>query len=111
MTAQSPIDITIAEDQHWIAVVVRGDIDLATAPELEAVCETSNGRLALDLSGVRFMDSSGLRSLFRLRDVCDALVLVAPSAVVRRLLALTSLTDTFPIVDAIEDLEPPDDGA
>lgn len=101
-----PIDIEVNDSGLWRTVSVRGDVDLATAPELESACRTA-GALALDLSGVRFMDSSGLRSLFSLREHNDSLVLVAPSAVVRRLLALTSLTDTFPIIDSLEDLESP----
>jgi anti-anti-sigma factor len=105
MTRQ-PIDIDVTDAGQWRAVTVRGDVDLATAPQLEAACRRA-GALALDLSGVRFMDSSGLRSLFRLRGRNDSLVLVAPSAVVRRLLALTSLTDTFPMIDSLEDLEQP----
>jgi anti-anti-sigma factor len=106
MTSEPTIDIAVAVQGRWTAVTLRGDIDLATAPDLEAACGASTGPLAMDMSEVRFIDSSGLRSLLRLRDVNDPLVLVAPSAVVRRLLALTELTDSFRIVDSIDEAEP-----
>ena len=47
-------------------LVLRGDIDLATAPQFEAACSrlaAFTDRLILDLGGVEFMDSSGLSVL------------------------------------------------
>ena len=46
------------------AVVAEGDIDLAGGPLLEAAiarCEASAGPVVIDLGGVEFIDSSGLR--------------------------------------------------
>ena len=52
-------------------VAVDGDLDIATAPVLEAALKRiERGRpatLLLDLSGVVFMDSTGLRSLLSAR--------------------------------------------
>ena len=52
-------------------LAVRGEVDLATAPALEdaladAIRE-SDGALVVDLSGVEFLDSSGLKVLLRAR--------------------------------------------
>lgn len=51
-------------------VVPRGELDLATAPELEGWLEDLRRECAdvvLDLSEVTFMDSSGLRVLLQAR--------------------------------------------
>lgn len=77
------------------ALVLVGEIDSYTAPDL-------SGRLAddppidvLDMAGVTFIDSSGLRALVeahRARVDRDArLVLRAPSAAVQRLLEISGL--------------------
>jgi anti-anti-sigma factor len=46
---------------------VSGEIDMATVPELEAALRACDGSVCVDLSGVTFMDSSGLAVLLRAR--------------------------------------------
>jgi anti-sigma B factor antagonist len=48
---------------------ISGEIDLATARQLYAL-ETVHGPLLLDLHGVTFMDSSGIRALLQLHHRC-----------------------------------------
>jgi anti-sigma B factor antagonist len=48
---------------------ITGEIDLATAHHLDTL-ETVHGPLLLDLHGVTFMDSTGIRALLRLRQRC-----------------------------------------
>jgi len=51
-----------------LTIRVRGEIDLATAPELEACLLDVDGEMVdLDLSGVTFCDGSGLRVLDQAR--------------------------------------------
>lgn len=103
--------LTLTEKQHgsWVVVEVLGDLDLATAPRLVDAIPTQNPdgpvRVAFDLAGVRFIDSSGLRAILQVRkdDAAD-LVLVAPSAAVTELLAITRLADAFTIVPSVEQL-------
>ena len=64
MTEDAPIEITTAIDGGWTTVTVAGDLDMATAPKLESACAPIGNHLAIDLSSVRFIDSSGLRALF-----------------------------------------------
>jgi anti-sigma B factor antagonist len=94
------LDDGLRIDAHHTAeglvLAVRGDIDLGSAPALRSVVNrtiATTGRLALDLSGVTFMDSSGLHVLCSaLRVVGDEnLVLHNPSRIVSRLLELASL--------------------
>jgi anti-anti-sigma factor len=52
-----------------VIVRVRGEIDLATAPELEArLLDVGGEEVDLDLSGVTFCDCAGLRVLDQARD-------------------------------------------
>jgi anti-anti-sigma factor len=64
-------NFAIAEDEgeggeHVLRV--KGELDIATAPDLERVLLTvrpRGERVVLDLAGLRFMDSTGLRVLLR----------------------------------------------
>jgi stage II sporulation protein AA (anti-sigma F factor antagonist) len=53
----------------------------------------------IDLAGVAFMDSTGLREILRARNELAAMSLRAPSDTVRRLLDITGLTDHIEIDD------------
>ena len=66
--APEPEDFSIVtEDENGrLLVTVRGELDLATAPELEAIVLPvldAGGRVLLDLRTLEFMDSSGVRVL------------------------------------------------
>jgi anti-sigma B factor antagonist len=104
---QPPIRITTDDRGAWLLLVVSGDLDLGTADRLRAAAAAAGDdrRLALDLSGIRFIDSSGLRVLLELRTDDTAPVLVDPSSPVRDLLALTMMTDAFGVVDEVAELE------
>jgi anti-sigma B factor antagonist len=57
-----------AQDERGICIIkARGDIDIATAPKLEAAInaaiESTPKSVLLDLSNVEFLDSSGIRVL------------------------------------------------
>jgi anti-anti-sigma factor len=82
---------------------VAGELDAYTAPALEELLasESRDGDLRLDLSGVSFIDSTGIRVIVKvdndLRAHANGLVIVAPSPSVLRLLQLTSLDDRIRI--------------
>jgi anti-sigma B factor antagonist len=84
-------------------VCVVGEIDAFTSPDLEREIESvrSGASPVLDLSGVTFVDSSGLRVLVdqqqRLREAGADLVLHAPSNAVSRLLELSGLDGHFTV--------------
>lgn len=84
------------------ALGVRGEIDAHSAPEFAerlGALPSSGSDVRVDLSGVPFMDSSGLRVLIeahqRIGDSGCQLVLVAPSDAVKRLLDVAGLTEHF----------------
>jgi anti-anti-sigma factor len=97
--------VTQTVDRLGVALWVRGDVDLASAPELarrirEALCLPVS-RVTVDLSAVDFMDSQGLHVLNDARHAAAdrriALVLASPSRPVRRLLEVTCMTERFDV--------------
>ena len=81
-------------------VVVTGDVDLGTAPDFEdalsrAVEERLGSGLVVDLSGVTFIDSTGLNSLVRAlerqRLAGSTLALVSDDSRVAMMLEVTRL--------------------
>ncbi len=103
----------------WSVVTVVGELDLETASQLgdhalESVRDDSP-HLALDMSGVTFMDSTGLKVLLavqtRVQVAQGWLALVGATRAVRRILELTGLDQTFALHDSVEELPPVSDGA
>jgi anti-anti-sigma factor len=84
-------------------IVVSGDIDMATGPLLDAaIARTSgDGPIVLDLGGVGFIDSSGLRTLLvasrHAADRHSHVVLRRIGPEVARLLEITGTTAQFTI--------------
>lgn len=79
-----------------------GEIDAHTAPGLGAAIEALSGDVALDLSGVEFVDSSGLRVLIDAHQSIsgrgDSLSLHQPSDAVRRLLEISGVDEYLNVV-------------
>jgi len=51
--------ITVCDGDPRV-VKLRGDLDMATAPELRACLSESSGNVEVDCAGLDFIDSSGL---------------------------------------------------
>lgn len=90
-------------------VVVEGEIDIASAERLTRAGGNLPARgvpVVLDLQGVTFIDSSGMRSLLDLARVVQEagrpLALLRPSAAVTRLLDLVDLRHRFAEVSDID---------
>jgi anti-anti-sigma factor len=88
-------EITPTEDGFRL----EGDLDMATAGRLTDLLTAAgiDDPIVLDFSGVRFMDSSGLRAILQAArsDDCGPVVIKDPSAQVRRLLEI-SIPDGVP---------------
>jgi anti-sigma B factor antagonist len=88
--------------------IVRGELDGATSPELQAaVADAVAGGatdVLIDCRGLVFADSTGLGALVaakaELEQKSGSLVLFGPPSAVRRALQVTGLLDTFLIVEA-----------
>lgn len=98
-------------DDHTAVVAVDGEIHVSTAPEFSGVLATAvergHVRLVLDLTGVMFIDSTGLSVLLNaLRRVTRAggrMAVVCSNPTVLRLFEITHLDTTF---DLHADVEP-----
>jgi anti-sigma B factor antagonist len=93
--------------QSSTVVVVRGEIDLATSPQLrQALSEAIDGGsmdVVVDLAEVGFIDATGVGALIaavnQAQRVGRRLTLRAPSHAVRRVLEIVRLEPELPIVD------------
>lgn len=100
---------SVSPTAPWSVVEVRpgefevvGEIDAHSAPSLAEQLLTLNGEtLVLDLAGVTFMDSSGLRVVVNLhqhgQDGGPELVIQDPSKPVVRLFEIAGLTELLAI--------------
>lgn len=95
------------DDDGLTTVVVRGDLDAVTAPQLRSVLLDAIGhgpaRLRVDLAEVEFLDSAGISVLVvghnRADEAGVAFELATVPEASRRVLELTRLTDVFTIID------------
>lgn len=93
-------------------IVVRGELDLASSPELQEQLERISGSgaelLVIDLRELEFMDSTGLSIIVsahqRLAEEGCKLSLVKGSPQVQRLLDLTGVADRLRLVDTPEEV-------
>jgi anti-sigma B factor antagonist len=100
--------IEMSEEGGRLLVRPRGELDLATAPDLEQLVMgrlAHGGRVVLDLRELSFMDSNGVRVLVaahaRAGDGEDALTIVRPvrGGAVERIIEVSGLDRALRLVD------------
>ncbi len=92
-----------SNDNGQMIGVVRGEIDMVTAPQLDRHVEEAIARrpggLVLEMSGVTFLDSSGCHALVRIQRRADdagiAVELAGLNGSCLRVLEITGLTDVL----------------
>jgi anti-sigma B factor antagonist len=89
-------------------VTVVGEIDMWTAPQLRVrVGAVPDGDVVLYISGVRLLAAAGLSVLLDLQDrrarAGAQVVLAAPPPLVQKVLYLTGLDETLPMVATIDE--------
>jgi len=104
-----PGKLTISSDRagHRHTIRLLGELDLATADELQHELERAEAgdaqSIVLDLSGLTFMDSTGvqllLRAQARSRADADRLTLRRGPAAIQRVLELTGVATLLPFSD------------
>jgi anti-sigma B factor antagonist len=100
-----PLEIDIIERDNAVVLVVEGEIDIATAPLLEARLAEAEGRnqpsVIVDLDQVTFMDSTGLQVLVA-HTMSEAngrrIRLTKGSPQVQRLFTISGMVDHLPFV-------------
>ena len=88
-------------------LLLRGELDIASAPALEGafqqLCQSDAQELVLDLRELTFMDSTGLNAILKCRTLsaehrCDLGILPGPRPV-QRVFELTQVLDRLPFRD------------
>lgn len=102
-----PVEMVTSTSEHdgKVVVSVAGDVDLVTSQELRRVLEEAvrvNPHVEVDLTGLTFIDSSGLSALVEghraAQEAGGVVVLRNPTPMLRRLLDITRL-DSLLVVD------------
>jgi anti-sigma B factor antagonist len=104
------IEHEVREERGKLVIALRGDVDLGNSPAARRVlleCVERGRAVLVDLSGVSYIDSSGIASLVealqnaRQQGSGFALACVSPSA--RRVLELARLDQVFQIHTSVEE--------
>ena len=100
--------ISISDRYGRAVVVIRGELDLATAPDLEAALKEHLDRgqdVVVDLRELAFMDSTGLRALVaahaRVEGTEQRFLIVRPlpGASIERILAVAGVERVLDLID------------
>jgi anti-anti-sigma factor len=99
-----PLETRLYHNDFTRTLLVIGELDVATAPILEDAVDRAfdgPGVFRLDLSGLTFMDSAGARAIMHAHNTVESLgrrlVVLSPTPVVYRVLALTGLDQVIDI--------------
>ncbi|CAL9339264.1 anti-sigma factor antagonist [Streptomyces sp. enrichment culture] len=110
--AQNSLSVTVeVPREDAVLLTVGGDLDAVTAAELQQhlAAQLRQGRrhVLLDIAGVPFMDSSGMNIILRVyqevRDASGGVYVISPTPAVRRILDLTGVSLTVPILDSVDE--------
>jgi anti-sigma B factor antagonist len=101
------LEVTVTRDADRHTVALAGELDIGTVQRAEAAlaeAESGSARMiVLDLSGLTFMDSTGVRlalaAAARSRADSDRLRFVRGGPAVQRVFELSGVTDTLPFID------------
>jgi anti-sigma B factor antagonist len=98
------LELSTLEGANVRTIVVKGDVDMDSSPELRDEMKRALkgiGTLRLDLSGVGYIDSSGIAVMitgYRLSQKAHVkFCIVDPSAQVKAVIELSQLQSFFPI--------------
>ena len=102
-----PFSVRTAADAHDYVIAVYGEVDVLTTPDL--VREVERGlaspaaAVVVDLSALRFIDSTGLHAMVvawrRAQELGKQLRLLQPPPAVHRAFEITGLADALPFAD------------
>jgi anti-anti-sigma factor len=101
------LDIVVTRTGSTHTIALSGELDIGTVGRVEqALADAESGDAAiilLDLSGLRFMDSTGVRlalaAAARARADSNRLRLVRGAPAVQRVFELSGVADTLPFID------------
>ena len=106
------LEVETKRTDGLVQLVLRGELDLSTVDKVEqelAALEAEGERLVvLDLSGLTFLDSTGLRLMVtadqRAQKDGRRLVIVKGPETVQRVFSITKLDETLEMVDSVAEI-------
>ena len=106
MAVDDQLRIDVADEGERVVVRLVGELDLASTPGLEGVLErpelTAAPMLVIDLQGLEFLDSTGLRVLLstheRSKERGQAFAVTRGSPQVQRLFSITRVDEHLPTI-------------
>jgi anti-anti-sigma factor len=113
ITAMKPFNVSTERTDNTTRVKMTGELDIGTAEQAESEireAESTDGgtTVVLDLGGLTFMDSTGLRLLVaadaRAREAGRRLAIVRGPDAVQRVIELTGLSAKLDLVDDVSEL-------
>jgi anti-sigma B factor antagonist len=107
MSAEEHLRIATRHGPDRLILELEGELDMASSTLLHEVLARANDEgsstVVLDLRGVRFLDSAGLRAIFRARKAVrergQQFAVTPGSAQVQRLLSITHLDEHLHTID------------
>lgn len=105
------LQVDVRQEPDRVVVGLVGELDMASAPLLQAAIESeelnSTLPLVLDLRGLQFIDSTGLRVILAVRKMCaergQELAVTHGSQQVERLLAVTGVAEHLRTIESLEE--------
>ena len=100
-------ELETSHEEDHVRLLLFGELDIAAAPQVDGTLAELEGerpsRIVLDLRGLTFLDSTGLRSLLgadaRARDAGRCLTLIQGPDPVQRVFSITGLDGRLEIVE------------
>ena len=104
-SSPAPFDVQVSDSDGTVTARLVGELDLVTVPgfekRVESLREQGTRQLVLDLTGLAFIDSTGLSAfvsaLKRYRADGGDIVLRSPSRATKKVLEISGLNQVFTI--------------
>ena len=112
MAGSSGLQLEVREDEHRIVVAAEGELDVTSTEDFAAALGRANRAqqhlTVVDLSGLQFIDSSGLAVLIKAeheaKDAGRRFVVVRGPRQLQQLLELTGVAERLELVGSLDDL-------
>ena len=92
----------VSREDGTAVIRLSGELDMVSVenvrPVIEGALADQSERLVFEVSGLEFMDSSGIALLISMTRKVTAVEVRNPTAIVRRIIELTGLTDILLMV-------------
>ena len=105
------LTVTVEQRAPYCIVAASGELDVFTTAQLRAtlqerLVDAADVHLVVDLSGLAFMDSSGLGTLVRThkqaRGLRGSFAVVCPAGPVRKVIELTGMVHVLRVFDTLD---------